>query len=68
MICNCKLGPVKWKIDEAADLPLAIIEDNADGMGILEMGKRTRVRVLLAKIIVTVYNAVIDKRSDQHYN
>ncbi len=32
---------LRWKIDEAADLPLAVIEDTADGFGICELGQRT---------------------------
>lgn len=30
---------IRWKIDEAKDLPLAIIEDTEDGTGICEIGK-----------------------------
>lgn len=30
-----------WKIDEAEDLPLAVIEDTEDGLGVAEIGERT---------------------------
>jgi hypothetical protein len=29
-------SPLPWKIDENEDYPLAIIEDNEDGMGVIE--------------------------------
>lgn len=42
---------MKWKIDEAEDLPLAIIEDTEDGDGILEIGERTPYNLRLANQI-----------------
>lgn len=42
---------MKWKIDEAKDLPLAIIEDTEDGYGIAEIGKRNKRNIANAHII-----------------
>ena len=30
---------MKWKIDSAEDLPLAVIEDTEDGIGVCEVGE-----------------------------
>jgi len=49
-----------WKIDDAVDLPLAIIRDTPDGDGILELGERTLENVELAKQIVRDHNAAPD--------
>lgn len=48
---------MKWKIDDAHDLPLAIIEDTADGLGVLELGARTPESLALAEKIVRAHNA-----------
>ena len=42
-------GP--WKIDEAEDLPLAIIEDTPDGMGVCEIGAFTPQNIANAHLI-----------------
>lgn len=47
---------MKWKIDGAEDLPLAIIEDTEDGMGIVELGERSPENMGIAKRIVTCVN------------
>jgi hypothetical protein len=36
--------PVRWKIDEAEDLPLAIIEDTEEGSGVCEIGAHNQPR------------------------
>lgn len=41
----------KWKIDEALDLPLAVIEDTEDGYGVAEIGKRTSDNIANANLI-----------------
>ena len=40
-----------WKIDEALDLPLAVIEDTEDGEGIVEIGERTPRNLEVARLI-----------------
>ena len=42
---------VAWKIDEAKDLPLAIIEDTPEGMGVCEIGERTPENMKRAHLI-----------------
>jgi len=42
---------MKWKIDEAKDLPLAIIEDTENGDGVCEIGERTKRNISDAKLI-----------------
>ena len=46
-----KHTPGPWKIDEAEDLPLAVIEDTEDGMGICEIGERTQQNLTNARLI-----------------
>ena len=54
---------VKWKIDDAEDMPLAIIEDNDDGEGLLEIGSgklkadATPFEVAVAGQLVREHNA-----------
>lgn len=47
---------IRWKIDEAEDLPLAVIEDTEDGEGVLEIGERTPRNLAIAKEIVESHN------------
>jgi hypothetical protein len=42
---------MKWKIDQALDLPLAVIEDTEDGEGVCEIGERTPANLKHAHII-----------------
>ena len=46
-----KHTPGPWKVDEAEDLPLAVIEDTADGHGIAELGERNPCSVANARLI-----------------
>jgi predicted sugar kinase len=46
----------KWIIDSATDLPLAVIEDTADGLGIVEIGKRTKKNLAIAELIADAPN------------
>lgn len=46
----------QWKIDEAEDLPLAIIEDTPDGTGVCEIGQRNERNIAIAKEIVRSHN------------
>ena len=48
--------PVLWKVDEEPDFPIAVIEDNADGMGLIEVGERTPKNLALAQEIVDAHN------------
>ena len=48
---------VTWKIDEALDLPLAIIEDTPDGTGVCEMGQRNETTLANAEFIVRACNS-----------
>lgn len=48
-----------WKIDENRELPLAIIEDTEDGMGVIELGEHTERNVALANRIVEDHNKSI---------
>ena len=43
--------PGPWKIDDAEDLPLAVIEDTEMGEGIAEMGERTPRNLANARLI-----------------
>lgn len=52
-----KHTPTPWKIDEALDLPLAIISDTDDGMGVAEMGERSPESIANAAFIVKTCNA-----------
>jgi len=47
----------KWKIDDAMDLPLAIIEDTPDGEGIAEIGERTAENLRNAELICRAVNS-----------
>jgi hypothetical protein len=40
-----------WKIDEAEDLPLAVIEDTEEGEGICEIGERNEINLQRARLI-----------------
>lgn len=42
---------MKWKIDGAQDLPLAVIEDTEDGNGVAEIGGRTADNIKNANLI-----------------
>ena len=46
-----------WKVDEATDLPIAVIQDNEDGIGIAEIGPRNKRSLFLAEFIVKACNA-----------
>ena len=46
-----------WKIDEALDLPLAIIEDTEDGEGVVEIGERNPRNLEIAAHIVRCVNS-----------
>lgn len=46
----------RWKIDEATDLPLAIIEDTEEGMEVVEIGEYTEANIMLATTIVNAHN------------
>ena len=48
---------VTWKIDEALDLPLAIIEDTPDGTGVCEMCQRNETTLANADFIVRACNS-----------
>jgi hypothetical protein len=48
--------PGNWKIDDADDLPLAIIEDTEDGLGIIEFCERTPQNIANAAFIVKACN------------
>lgn len=54
---NAPATQLPWKIDEATDLPLAVIEDSETGDGIAEFGKRTKRNVANAAYIVHAANA-----------
>jgi hypothetical protein len=47
---------ILWKIDEAKDLDLAVIEDTEDGIGVCELGERTPRNIAIAKEIVRLHN------------
>lgn len=46
-----KHTPGPWKIDENKDLPLAVIIDDDDGMGIAEIGEYTEENIANANLI-----------------
>lgn len=46
-----------WKIDENRELPLAVIEDTPDGMGVCEIGAYTKRNLAHAREIVEAHNA-----------
>jgi hypothetical protein len=41
----------KWIVDPAEDLPVAVIENTEDGLGICEIGKRTQENISNANLI-----------------
>ncbi len=47
---------VPWTVDGATDLPIAVIEDTPDGLGIAEIGPRTRHNLAIAEYIVRLHN------------
>jgi hypothetical protein len=49
----------KWKIDENKELPLAIIEDSEEGLGVAEIGngEYNQHNLKIAEEIVTSHNA-----------
>lgn len=53
---------IRWKIDEATDLPLAVIEDTENGDGVAEIGngKRTKRNLAIAREIVRAHNKEAD--------
>ena len=51
--------PVLWMVDRALDLPVAVIEDTADGMGVIEIGERTAPNLAIAQKIVDAHNATL---------
>lgn len=48
---NTKHTAGPWKIDDALDLPLAVIQDNEMGEGIAELGERTPENEANARLI-----------------
>lgn len=42
---------MRWKIDEAEDLPLSIIEDTPFGLEVVEIGERTSRNLEIAALI-----------------
>ena len=55
----------QWKIDGAPDLPLAVIEDTDDGLGVCELGQRTPRNIAIAREIVRSHNKLLRKRARQ---
>lgn len=48
-----------WKVDEAEDLPVAVIEDTEDGIGVCEVGDRTPENFQIARHIVELHNSYL---------
>jgi hypothetical protein len=45
-----------WKIDENKELPLAVIEDTEEGVGVLEIGEWTPENIAFAERVVALRN------------
>lgn len=56
---NTPISQQKWKIDEANELPLAVIEDTENGMGVAEIGKRTPENLARAKAIAALPQLIV---------
>ncbi len=52
---------VPWRIDPAEELPLAVIEDTEDGMGVYEIGERTKENLAYARKLVRDHNNSLKK-------
>lgn len=65
------MDKVNWKIDEAEDLPLAVIEDTEDGLGVCEIGlpgttveDATPQEIAVAQQIVDIHNNRVEQTDD----
>ena len=52
-----KHSELPWIIDPDESMPLAVIQDNADGMGVCEIGERNEENLANAALIVRCVNA-----------